>query len=66
MPANSATGARMATSEGNASPVIIRKMSMVWPLLVIRSIWRSAWVTQMTPVSTTSPVRKAEAAVLNT
>ena len=41
-------------------------MRIVCPLLVRRSIWRSAWVIQMTPVSTTSPVKKAVAAVLST
>ena len=55
----------IATIEGSASPVIIRKIRMVWPLLVMRSICRSAWVTQTTPVSTTRPERKVEVAVLN-
>ena len=55
----------MATSEGSASPVIMRNISIVWPLLVIRSICRSAWVTQTTPVSTTRPRQKAVVAVLN-
>ena len=66
MPANSATGAMTAISDGNARPVIIRKMRIVCPLLVRRSIWRRACVIQMTPVSTTRPVMKAVAAVLRT
>ncbi len=55
-----------AISEGSASAVIMRKIRIVWPLLVRRSIWRSAWVIQITPVSTTRPVRKAVVAVLRT
>ena len=65
MPANSATGAMKATSEGSASAVIQRNNRMVWPLLVIRSICRRAWVTQTTPVRTTRPETQAVVAVLS-
>ena len=53
-----------ATSEGSASAVIQRNNRIVWPLLVIRSIWRSACVTQTTPVRTTKPETQAVVAVL--
>ena len=44
---------------------MVRKTRIVWPLLVIRSICFSAWVTQITAVSVVSPARNADVAVRN-
>ena len=49
----SAIGAMIRTSAGITRLVMPRKVTMVWPWLVIRSMPRSAWVIQITPVRLT-------------
>src|SRR3954454_13377636 len=51
----SAIGAMISTSAGMTRLVMPRKVRMVWPWLVIRSMPRSACVIQITPVRLTSP-----------
>src|SRR6185437_10771976 len=46
----SAIGAMISTSAGITRPVMPRKVRMVWPWLVIRSMPRNACVIQITPV----------------
>ena len=46
----SAIGAITRTSSGMISPVRPMKTRMVWPWLVMMSMSRSAWVTQITAV----------------
>ena len=45
----SATGAITMTSCGMIRPVMPMKTRMVWPWLVIRSMSRIAWVSQIAP-----------------
>src|SRR5579872_3515737 len=45
-----AIGEIIRTSAGMTRLVMPRKVRMVWPWLVIRSMPRSAWVIQITPV----------------
>ncbi len=59
----SAIGAMMRASSGNARPVMPRKTRMVWPWLVIRSIPRSACVTQITLVSEVSTIVNANSTI---
>jgi hypothetical protein len=49
----SAIGAMISTSAGMMRLVRPRKVTMVWPWLVIRSMPRSACVIQITPVRLT-------------
>ena len=56
---NSAIGAITRTSNGMISPVMPTNTRMVWPWLVIRSMSRNAWVTQITAVRLTSTTRNA-------
>ena len=49
----SAIGAITSTSSGMISPVMPMKTRMVWPWLVMRSMSRSACVTQITAVRLT-------------
>src|ERR1700729_2898210 len=49
----SAIGAMIRTSAGITRLVMPRKVTMVWPWLVIRSMPRNAWVIQITPVRLT-------------
>ena len=56
---SSAIGAITSTSSGMIRPVMPTKTRMVWPWLVIRSMSRSAWVTQITAVRLTSTSRNA-------
>ena len=53
----------IVTSEGMVRPVTARKVSSVWPFVVIRSNSRSDCDIQMTPVKAPSPARKATKAV---
>ena len=56
----------IATNDGKTRPVIMKKMRIVCPLLVRRSICRKACVIQMTPVRTARLAKKAVAAVRRT
>ena len=56
---NSAIGAITRTSSGMIRPVMPTKTRMVWPWLVIRSMSRSACVTQITAVRLTSTTTNA-------
>src|SRR3954447_1342122 len=49
----SAIGAITPSSDGITRLVMPRKVRMVWPWLVIRSMPRNAWVIQITPVRLT-------------
>ena len=55
----SAIGAMISTSAGMTRLVMPRKVRMVWPWLVIRSMPRNACVIQITPVRLTSTSRNA-------
>src|SRR4051795_5174622 len=48
-----AIGDMIRTSAGMTKQVTPRKVMIVWPWLVIRSMPRSAWVIQITPVRLT-------------
>ncbi len=60
-----ATGAITSTSCGITSPVMPMNTSIDWPWLVIRSISRSAWVTQMSAVRLIRINRKAPSVCRN-
>src|SRR5262249_41627451 len=49
----SAIGEMTRISAGMTRPVMPRKVRIVWPWLVIRSMPRNAWVIQITPVRLT-------------
>ena len=53
-----AIGAMIKISTGMAMLVMPRKVRIVWPWLVIRSMARSACVIQMTPVKVTTTIAK--------
>ena len=58
-----ATGEITVTSVGIDSPVTVRNIRMVWPLLVRRSSSLRAWVIQITAVSATRMPTKALKAI---
>jgi hypothetical protein len=60
---NRATGEMIANSVGSDKAVTLRNTSIVWPLLVMRSSSRRAWVIQITAVRPSRQARNAPSAM---
>src|SRR4051794_31044840 len=60
-----AIGEMISTSAGITKLVTPRKVTMVWPWLVMRSMPRNAWVIQITPVRLTRTTANDASVVRN-